>query len=228
MSMDNAEKTVSSVLKKVKLIVGNPVLEKKLNSDDGYAEVLNQFELPESALRALRDLLNRINLLKESEKDSEPREDTEDIAADKNAQKVVWESFSQMRLAFWISMGMSIVLFLIGLTLLTIAVVKAIPTRGVSASALTIGGLSLGDFLILFLRRPWQDISENLSNSQQVRMIVTSYLSSLSFLSRGKPEDIEPLEDITRTSVLLLQGSAKNDELDHNSGMAEEHGRHKV
>ena len=88
----------------------------------------------------------------------------------------------------------------------------AFSQRGrLSASALTVGGLGLADFVVLFLRRPWQDVAKNLSNSEQVRMLMTSYYVSLSFLDRDKLDAIGPLEAFTASLVKLMQTYVEED-----------------
>jgi hypothetical protein len=45
---------------------------------------------------------------------------------------------------------------------------------------LTVAGLGIADFVLVFYTRPWQDIAANVYVSEQVKIIATSYLSGLS------------------------------------------------
>ena len=102
-------------------------------------------------------------------------------------------------------MIMSVVLFVVGILLLVISVARALTEADVSTATLTIAGLSLADFVLLFYSRPWKDVATNLSNSQQVKIIATSYLSSLALLRNGRFEELKALDLITKNAVGLLE-----------------------
>ena len=108
-------------------------------------------------------------------------------------------------------MGLSVVTFTIGVALLVTALVKAVNESELSAATLTIGGLGLADFTLLFLRRPWQDIARNLSNSQQARIIATSYLAAVSMIDKRDETRHDLLRRTTRDAVELLEEFTEGD-----------------
>jgi hypothetical protein len=136
-------------------------------------------------------------------------------AKDASYEKMQLEAFDHIRAAFWISMSMSVGLFIVGLVLTGFALYEATRQTSVSVSALTIGGLGLADFVLLFFRRPWQDISVNLSNSQQVRTIATTYLAGLALIQRHDTKGLDMLDGLTKRSVTMLE--QYTEERDRNS-----------
>jgi hypothetical protein len=122
---------------------------------------------------------------------------------------VLLEAFDHIRWSFWISLGMSVILFLLGMAFLGAAVFRSLSESTVSTATLTIAGLGIADFVLLFYSRPWKDISVNLSNSQQVRIIATSYLVGVALLEDGDAS--KSLEQLTKRSVLLLEEFAEED-----------------
>jgi hypothetical protein len=198
---------INAVLRMVSLIASQRPLCERFAGNGNVAEDLRKHNVPPVAENGLRQFAKRLQFMNEAApkaaggKTLSQSKEGEDAAFD----QLVWEPFRQIRWSFWISVTMSVAMFLIGTALMIIAVYEAMGSNAVSMSSLAIGGLGLADYVILFLRRPWEDVGKNLANSQQMRMIVTSYLSSLHLLAERRPADIESLEKITSRSVDLIQ-----------------------
>jgi hypothetical protein len=198
---------INAVLRMVSLIASQRPLCERFAGNGSVEKDLIENKVPRVATAGLRQFAKRLQLRAESapkaaaDKNNSQRNEGEDAAFD----RLVWEPFRQIRWSFWISVTMSVAMFLIGTALMIVAVYEALRSSAVSMSSLAIGGLGLADFVILFLRRPWEDVGKNLANSQQMRMIVTSYLSSLHLLHERRQSDIESLEKITSRSVDLIQ-----------------------
>ena len=118
---------------------------------------------------------------------------------------MLMEPFAHITWTFRILTAMSVTMFIVGLGFMLIALFNALKEQSVSQSTFLIAGLGLADLVVLFYRRPWEDISRGLSNSQQARMIATSYLSGVSMIRRDDPKAQATLMAITRESVELLE-----------------------
>jgi|GEM_PF-4278324 len=208
---DTTEESVFRAIRAIVMLFGDEKLQDDLRDEERFQESLQKMKMPERARGELLNLLTRVERLqvrataqavgvnKEGSAPGPP------IAQDDRYEKMQLEAFDHIRTAFRVALGMSIALFLIGLLLLGIGVFEAVRETAVSTSTLTIAGLGLADFVLLFYRRPWQDVSVNLSNSQQVRTVATSYLAGLALLQRGDTKSLELLNELTKRSVEMLE-----------------------
>ena len=203
MSDDNKDEAVQSTLRAVFSIIGNNKLQEQLRDEQTSEKALSQLKLPSTARQPLLQIVNSLELLRDQKSSSESKTETGVFRPE--IEKILLESFSHIRWTFWILLGMSILLFIIGLTFLTISVVRALNETTVSTATLTIAGVGIADFILLFYSKPWQDISTNLSNSQQVKIIAISYLSGLSLLQQGKSSEFSLLEQLTKSAVGMLE-----------------------
>lgn len=203
MNSNDSEEIIGHTLRAAFRIITDNELQAQLRDEDSFTEALNQLKLPQTARPGLLNIVDRIERLKSHLSPIEVGRVSE--SPNSEIEKMLLESFVHIRWSFWISLIMSVVLFIVGLIFVGIAVVQSLGESAVSTATLTIAGLGVADFVLLFYSRPWKDISVNLSNSQQVKVIVISYLSSLSLLQQGKTEAIKSLEQLTRSSVGLLE-----------------------
>jgi hypothetical protein len=199
---DCEPETVHAIWSAISLL-GDTKLQDALNDNEQYPDALQKLALPSGAREPLLHLLNRVERHQSQASSYEEEEQASNKADDDEIEKTQLEAFSNLRAAFWISMSMSIGLFIVGLVLTGFAVYQAM--RQTSASALVIGGLGLADFVLLFFRRPWQDISVNLSKTQQVRTIATTYLVGLTFIQRQDRKALDMLDELTNNTVKLLE-----------------------
>ncbi len=124
---------------------------------------------------------------------------------DPSVREMLMQPFGHITWSFRILTAMSVSMFVIGVAFLIAAMAKALGESDVTTSTLTIAGLGLADFVILFYRRPWQDIARGLSNSQQARIIATSYLSGVAMIESRGGDTHEALRALTRESIELLE-----------------------
>ena len=204
--IETTDEGVFRTLKAVLRLLGNEQLQKNLGDEEHFLESLRAMEMPESARGELLNLLNRVERLQARATAQTVPVNTNRppqalaVVQDDRYEKMQLEAFDHIRTSFWVALGMSIGLFLIGL-----AVFQAVRETSISTATLTVAGLGLADFVLLFFRRPWQDVSVNLSNSQQVRTIATSYLVGLALLQRGDTKSLELLSALTERSIVMLQ-----------------------
>ena len=182
--------------------------EKNNNENDALNKFLKKYDLSISSSARIFQIIERVDYLKTTRSVTPPIKDDEKEEIYK-IRKMLLESFTHIRWTFLVSMGMSIILFLVGLVFLFTAISKSFAETNVSTSTLTMAGIGISDFILLFYTRPWQDISKNLSNNQQIKMIATSYLSGLSILD--DKEKVKSLNNLTKNSVSLIQKFAEEE-----------------
>jgi hypothetical protein len=167
----------------------------------------DQLGLPKEAAPQLLNLLNvveRSASLAASPDSAETRASEEDPRG-AEVRRILMEPFKHIRWTFMILTAMSILTFLLGSAFLLTALVRSVHEEQVSSATIVIGGLGLADFVLLFYRRPWEDIARGLANSQQARIIATSYLSGASLINPTDPKAQAALRELTQTSVEMLE-----------------------
>jgi hypothetical protein len=206
---NNSEKEIKRGLDAAFKIISDAKTRNQLLDEKQAEKVMLELKLPQSTSLRSKLLLisSRIDHIKEhavskniEDKDSEAEE----------MRKMLLESFVHIRWSFWMSLIMSVTLFVVGIIFLSTAVMQSLTESSASTTTFTIAGLGIADFVLLFYTRPWQDISANLANSQQIKIIATSYLAGLSLLPEEKTEALKSLEQLTTETVTLIEDIKKN------------------
>ena len=203
MSQDPQITKLNSALKAVFLLIGDEKLQNRLQDEEQANSVLDRLGLPHETRGALLDIINKLSTRLAN---NDETKESSNIATGPISEvpRILLESFVHIRWSFWVSIVMSVALFLIGLVFLGTALIQSLDTKDITSSALTIAGLGLADFVLLFYTRPWKDVAANLANSQQIRMIASSYLAGLSLINVGTLEQLEALDELTEHSVGLI------------------------
>ncbi len=222
-SQDNT--TADKVLKFVTRVLVDRDLQTKIKDSKIAPVILQEAGLPDSARDHLLQIMNLQEHLgakedfgngnqklrnRSSERQDQPRDGFADLA------KTVLASFRYVASSFWISLAMSVIIFLIGVGFLLGALFKAFDEREASTSTLTLAGVGLANFLLLFYKGPWKDIAANLVNTERARTATLSYLGTMSYIrqldqSIAPLEAIEAIRDLTRETVSLLENVHKED-----------------
>ncbi len=210
--MTETETSQFQTLEAIIQLLGNDQLQQDLRDEDHYLEVLQKIHMHEHCRVELLNLLTRVESLTENQNDDDKIQSEKQPVIEDNYEKMQLEAFDHISTSFWVALSMSIALFIIGVILMGFAVTEAIHESAISTSTLTIAGLGLADFVLVFFRRPWEQISVNLSHSQQVRTITTSYLAGLALVQRGDTKSLNMLNDLTQRSVGLLGNLAEEGE----------------
>ena len=205
---DAVEGTVQLIVRLANFI-RRPELVERFRDASTRGAVLAELGLPKGAEAALSVLVDR-SRNRAGREDSDDEDDiTEpEVMSDESAKSITatqLEAFVHIRRSFQVAIWMSILMFAIGAIMLLAAFFRALSEKDVSTSTLTIGGLALADFAILFFRQPWKDVATNLINSQRARTLATSYLVGLSLLHRNQVDLLRHLADLTDRSVTMLQ-----------------------
>ena len=196
------------------LAAGDDDVRSALEDDKRSAEVLEKYQLPPAVREHLRALLDKVRVLVEaaaaSRASGSPTK-TDRMQPEDAVRPILLETFRQVKATFWISIAMSIGLFVVGLAFLGVALWQSLGSTAASTGTVTLAGVGVADFVILFYSRPWKDVTANLSNTQQIRMIATSYLASYSLIRDGKGEALDQLQKMTSGHVDLIQRYVEDD-----------------
>lgn len=210
------DRAVRAALRAAHRVANDSKLPDRLRNDDEAPAALNQLEVPPSARPGLIVLASLVEELRRNAKASErqtatsserqtatssPRTNETSIDMD----KILLRSFDHIQWSFVVLLAMSVMVFVAGLAFLAVAIVRA-AQGDTDAATFAIAGIGVADIVLIFYRRPWQDIVANLSNTQRVRVIAISYLAGVSLVRRGIT--IEPLEHLTNNTIALLERHA--------------------
>ena len=120
-------------------------------------------------------------------------------------QRVLGASYAHIRWAFWLSLAIAALLFLLGAVLLGLAAWDALRSDDLSNGTILVATLGLVALVILFVARPWSDVSDHLAEAQQVHIVAASYLAGSALADRHDSEALGLLTQLTATSVALLE-----------------------
>src|SRR5207247_591933 len=122
------------------------------------------------------------------------------------------ESFQPLHHAYVISMVMSVTIFTMGIDFLVLSAVRSVLDPTTVGTSSVIAGVGLVQILALFYKNPLIEIGRAVSNSQQAKIAVTSYLVGISLVSDmigvlGKPSDkhLKDVLDLTEKTLGLLE-----------------------
>ncbi|MGZ5252635.1 MAG: hypothetical protein ACXWCE_20630 [Caldimonas sp.] len=180
--------------------------------DDERADAaLDELKLPRGARASLLQL---VNLYATAGDGADPTPAAPaaqpNKSAEENVDRIVMASYHQIRVSFWISAVMSVVLFVAGLTFLALAVAQA--KQGDRTATIAIAGVGLADFLLLFYTNPRRDLAKNLASTQRVHIVATSYLFGMGLAARHDDHALRLLHELTVDSVRLLDGAGPADD----------------
>jgi hypothetical protein len=124
-----------------------------------------------------------------------PKSWTDDMV--REWHKVSMEPFRRIRKAYLLSMMMSAVLFVVGITLFALAAGRALLEGSASSETLLIAGLGTVDFIALVYTRPLKDIAVSLAQTQRAGILAMTYHAGLPLL-RGDEAALDNLERLTK------------------------------
>jgi hypothetical protein len=121
------------------------------------------------------------------------------------------DSFAQLRHAYRLILGLSVITFTVGTGLIVVATVRSLTDPDAVSSAAIIGGIGVAQIVVLFLRNPLQDIQRAVFHAQQARVAIMSYMLGLGLVGEqayhGKEssEDLSHLDDLTTQTLRRLR-----------------------
>src|SRR6266571_7828952 len=126
-------------------------------------------------------------------------------------------SFRQLRNAARVMLGMSLTLFIVGISFLVIAGVRAFTHPESVGTTAVIGGIGIVQIVALFYRNPLRDIGRSVSNAQQSKIAIMSYTLGVTLLGesayhgRNTAEQQNRLKDLTEDAVRMLPQYVEGD-----------------
>jgi len=121
------------------------------------------------------------------------------------------QSFRQLRTAYRSSMIMSVTIFVIGVMFLVAAGIRSFTDPDSVALTSIIGGIGVVQIISMFYRNPLLHIARTVSNAQQAKIAVMSYLIGLSFIDdqrhavKDADKQIQSLLLLTEKALAQLQ-----------------------
>jgi hypothetical protein len=133
------------------------------------------------------------------------------------SQEFLDSSFNQLRWAYRISMAMSVLVFLVGIGFLAIAAVRTFTNPGSETANAVIGGLGIVQIVALFYRNPLRDIGIAVSNAQQSKMAVMSYMLGVTLIGEGVYGGRQTAEAISRLSGITEDAMSRMEQYSEQS-----------
>ena len=136
--------------------------------------------------------------------------DTRALDQVNSAEDYLNRSFNQLRAGARILMAMSVTLFIIGVGFLVIAAIRAFTHPESAQVTGVIAGIGIVQIVALFYRNPLRDISRSISNAQQAKMIIMSYMLGVGLIGRSlsgrnTESEQESLRVLTRNALEQLE-----------------------
>jgi hypothetical protein len=126
------------------------------------------------------------------------------------AEKFIEQSFGRLSRAATLMMSMSVTMFVIGVAFLAIAGVRSFTHPESVTTTAVVGGIGIIQIVALFYRNPLRDIARAVSNAQQSKMVIMSYMLGVSLVGRsldGRASDaeLEALSKLTQRALEQLE-----------------------
>jgi hypothetical protein len=103
-----------------------------------------------------------------------------------NSAKVFFErAFEQLQRAYKTSVFMSLTMFVMGVGFLILAAYQAVYRPDNIKVASVVGGIGVIQIVALFYRNPLADIARAVSNAQQAKLAITSYLIGITLIHQS-------------------------------------------
>jgi hypothetical protein len=102
-----------------------------------------------------------------------------------SAEAFLEHSFAQLRTGAQVLILMSVTMFLLGVGFLVIAAIRSFTHPESAQVTAVIAGIGVVQIVFLFYRNPLRDIGRSISNSQQAKMVVMSYMLGMSLIAKS-------------------------------------------
>jgi len=216
--MSSQDKSYIILSGALRQILARPKLEMDLKSSETRCKAMENLKIDEDMAREILNILIDLEMKQSGaapESDRSPLEKHQEITTDRD---FLFESFHQLRTAYRTSMTMSVVMFAIGVGFLVIAAIRSFTDPQSVVMTSVIGGIGLVQIVALFYRNPLSHIARTVSNTQQSKMAVMSYLLGITLLNQqieaSGPKDahLNNLIRLTERALRQLQTYAEGGE----------------
>lgn len=178
---DKSYKILSRALRQV---LARPQLEMDLKTSETKHQAMEQLAIDEEVAGEIVNIL--LDLERKlpgavTEADGSPLEKHQPNMTDR---EFLFESFRQLRTAYRTSMIMSVIMFGLGVAFLVLAAIRSFTDPESVIMTSVIGGIGVVQIVALFYRNPLLHIARTVSNAQQAKMAVMSYLLGITLLNQ--------------------------------------------
>lgn len=206
----------------VRKLVAREALAGRLRSarDDELAAVAKELGVSEPMAKELRAVLVDVEAQRRATSESGGTRQAGNAASDveirvrsqlSQAQDFLDASFRQLKAAYFTSLGMSIFVFLAGMAFLAIAAWRAASGAAGAETTAVVGGIGVVQIVALFYKDPVRTVGRAVSNAQQARMAIMSYMLGVALIGenvyRGAATDAaqKQLADLTQRTMVTLE-----------------------
>jgi uncharacterized membrane protein (DUF485 family) len=197
-------------------LLQQPKMMTELQSEASRKQAMDELRInSEDVCTDILDLINEIDLYSDK-KNGLPLDDPETTAKkveakEINSAKLFFErAFEQLQRAYKTSIFMSLTMFVVGVGFLILAAYQAIVRPDNVTTTSVIGGIGIIQIVTLFYRNPLADIARSVSNAQQAKVAITSYLIGITLIHDsiiGTPTErhLQSLLQVTDKALGQLQ-----------------------
>jgi hypothetical protein len=199
-------------------ILAQPQLEMDLKSSKTRRQAMEKLKIDDDMRLEILNILidmGRKQTEESHESDESPVKKQQKNETDRD---FLLQSFHQLRTAYRTSITMSVVIFAIGIAFLVIAAIHSFTNPQSVGLTAVIGGIGVAQIVALFYRNPLSHIARTVSNTQQAKMAVMSYLIGITLLNQqvraGGPTDahVNNLIHLTERALKQLQSYTESNE----------------
>jgi hypothetical protein len=207
--MSPQEKSYMALSGALRQVLARPQLAMELKSSETRAQAVEKLKIDDDMAREILNILMDLETRQTSEIPNATATVPHGNHGMETDREFLFESFHQLRTAYHTSLAMSVVMFTVGVAFLVIAAVRSFIDPQSVVMTSVIGGIGIVQIVALFYRNPLADIARTVSNAQQAKMAVMSYLLGITLLNQqiiaGGPTDAHMKSLVNLTEKALKQ-----------------------
>lgn len=163
-------------------LLARPLQRQRFMEMETSEEVSKELGITDEMATELKTVLAKIPTVKDTSTNDLDDKAMESVTS---AEDFLDRSFAQLRTGTRVLMVMSIVMFLIGVGFLVIAAIRSFTHPESAQVTGVIAGIGVVQIVFLFYRNPLRDIGRSISNAQQAKMVVMSYMLGVSLIAKS-------------------------------------------
>ena len=191
-SMTNIGEDWKTYSRALRRLVASPVLRERFEQQETTAEVTAELKLSDEMATELKNTLLAMQPASRSNGAGTGADGTAASSlevqakqAGDSAEDFLNQSLDQLRSGSRLLMGMSVLLFFTGIGFLVLAGVRSFTHPDSATTTTVVGGIGIVQIVALFYRNPLQDIGRAISNAQQAKITVLTYMLGVGLVGRG-------------------------------------------
>ena len=168
-------------------LLARPQYRQRFMEMETSEEVRSKLGITKEMSTELKNVLAKLPSVGDAEASRASTDELDDkaIKSVTSAEVFLERSFAQLRMGARVLMLMSITVFLVGVGFLVIAAIRSFTHPESAQVTGVIAGIGVVQIVFLFYRNPLRDIARSISNSQQAKMVVMSYMLGVSLIAKS-------------------------------------------